>query len=223
MYDKLLFLPFFMGIGSEELQQILGTTRFRFLKLASGKTLLRENDRSELLYFLIDGALSVITTSDDHRYRITEQLAAPAVLQPELLFGVAQYHTRSYVAEAPCSLFALDKNEILRLIGEHLVFRLNFINAVSTIAQRAARQPWMRQSDDIGECFVAFLRNHCMRPAGRKTLEIRMTDLAHEIHASRLNVSRLLNRLQSAGLLTFSRSRIQIPAMEKLFCSDAEH
>ncbi|GAB6983449.1 Crp/Fnr family transcriptional regulator [Prevotella dentasini] len=216
MYDKLILLPLFIGIGSEDLQTILGTTKFRFMKLEPGKILVRESDKCELLYFLIDGTLTAATASDDHRYRIAEFLHAPAVIQPELLFGLTQHHTRTYLAHTACNLFALDKSEVLRLMDEHLVFRLNFLNTVSTAAQRAARLPWQRQPDDIRSRFTAFVRQHSLRPAGEKVLHIKMNDLAREIHESRLNVSRLLNTLQAEGLLTLARGQITIPALEEL-------
>ena len=43
-----------------------------------------------------------------------------------------------------------------------------------------------------------------------------MEDLAQELHQSRLNVSRMLNALQSEGLLTMSRGIITVPQLEAL-------
>ena len=43
-----------------------------------------------------------------------------------------------------------------------------------------------------------------------------MTQLAAEVGDSRLDVSRALNRLQDAGLLTLHRGRVEIPQMERL-------
>ncbi|MBQ2498172.1 MAG: winged helix-turn-helix domain-containing protein, partial [Prevotella sp.] len=59
-----------------------------------------------------------------------------------------------------------------------------------------------------------------LRPAGPKLLHIKMTRLASELNDSRLNVSQTLNRLQTAGLLTLGRGRIDIPALERLLVAN---
>jgi predicted transcriptional regulator len=43
-----------------------------------------------------------------------------------------------------------------------------------------------------------------------------MERLAEEVNDSRLNVSRVLNRLQTMGLLELHRGRIEIPQVERL-------
>ena len=57
IYDKLLELPLFLGIGAEDLSQIVGSTKFSFLKLKPNAVLLKENDKCTQLYFLMDGKL----------------------------------------------------------------------------------------------------------------------------------------------------------------------
>jgi hypothetical protein len=55
-----------------------------------------------------------------------------------------------------------------------------------------------------------------MRPAGEKTLNIKMETLATLIAESRLNVSRELNAMQQEGLISITRGIIRVPALEKL-------
>ena len=43
-----------------------------------------------------------------------------------------------------------------------------------------------------------------------------MTRLAQELNTKRLYISQALNEMQSEGLLTLSRGKIQVPALEKL-------
>ena len=47
-----------------------------------------------------------------------------------------------------------------------------------------------------------------------------MTRLASELNDSRLNVSQALNRLQTAGLLSLGRGKIDIPALERLLIAN---
>jgi predicted transcriptional regulator len=43
-----------------------------------------------------------------------------------------------------------------------------------------------------------------------------MERLAEEVNDSRLNVSRVLNQMQEAGMLELHRGRIEIPQLERL-------
>ena len=127
-----------------------------------------------------------------------------------------QHYTKDFIAQTDCSLLSLDKQEVLRLLDNHLIFRLNFLNSISMLAQRMGRIPWRRQSDGIRQQFVDFLRLRCLTQAGPKVVKIRMEDLAHELHQSRLNVSRMLNGMQHKGLLSMSRGVLTIPQLEAL-------
>ena len=197
LYDKLLELPLFIGISTDELSDIVGQTKFGFHKLVADKPL-------------------VSMDADNHRYRIEEELPAPAVIQPEHFFGLMQRYTKDFIAQTDCSLLSLDKSEVLRLLDNYLIFRLNLLNSISMQAQRMSHIPWRQQPSDIRQQFVNFLRLRCLTQAGRKVLRITMEDLAQELHQSRLNISRMLNALQRDGLLTMSRGIITIPQLETL-------
>ena len=216
LYDKLIELPLFIGISTDELSDIVGQTKFGFHKLAVDRPLVSTDDKCTQLFFLMSGTLRVVSYADNYRYRIEEELSAPAVIQPEHLFGLQQRYTKDFIAHTDCSLLSLDKAEVLRLLDSYLIFRLNLLNSISMQAQRMSRIPWRQQSSDIRQQFVNFLRLRCLTQAGCKVLRIRMEELAKELHQSRLNVSRMLNALQNEGLLIISRGIIIVLQLETL-------
>lgn len=216
LYDKLIELPLFIGISTDELSDIVGQTKFGFHKLAVDRPLVSTDDKCTQLFFLMSGTLRVVSYADNYRYRIEEELSAPAVIQPEHLFGLQQRYTKDFIAHTDCSLLSLDKAEVLRLLDSYLIFRLNLLNSISMQAQRMSHIPWRQQPSEIRQQFVNFLRLRCLTQAGCKVLRIRMEELAKELHQSRLNVSRMLNALQNEGLLTMSRGIIIVPQLETL-------
>ena len=216
LYDKLIELPLFIGISTDELSDIVGQTKFGFHKLAVDRPLVSTDDKCTQLFFLMSGTLRVVSYADNYRYRIEEELSAPAVIQPEHLFGLQKRYTKDFIAHTDCSLLSLDKAEVLRLLDSYLIFRLNLLNSISMQAQRMSHIPWRQQPSEIRQQFVNFLRLRCLTQAGCKVLRIRMEELAKELHQSRLNVSRMLNALQNEGLLTMSRGIIIVPQLETL-------
>ena len=205
IYNRLLELPLFLGIGATDLAEIVRTTRFGFLKLKPKEILAKENEKSGKLYFLMDGILSVESYADNHSYSIIEEVEKPSAIQPERIFGLMQYYSKTFVAKTKCNILYIDKSE-----------GLNFLNMLSSQAQRGSRISWQQQPKDIKEKFIYFIRTHCVYPAGKKIVKINMQTLANELHESRLNVSKMLNALNANNVIALTRGQINIALLEKL-------
>lgn len=217
IYDRLLELPLFQGTNHPDLESIIGQTRFGFLKLAPQKTIVKENDPCQELIFLVSGVASVTTTSDDHGYIITEELKAPAIIQPEHIFGLTQRFTKTFTTIEPCSFITLDREETKKLSDRYDIFRINLLNIISTQSQKLQRNLLKKYPSSLEERIVNWIRFRCLTPVGHKNIKIKMTQLANEINDSRLDVSRALNRLEEQGWLKLSRGNIDIAAVETAF------
>ena len=216
LYDQLLQFPLFMGMSRDNLAKVAGHTKFGFMKCREGEIVVKEGTLCTQLHFLLSGALKVETSSDDRSYMVVEQLTAPFILQPEAIFGYHQRFTHTFTSMAEVSLITLDKDEVLRLSEEFLVFRLNLLNIFATQTQKLLRQPWHKFPETLIERISRFLAQHCITQTGPKTFYILMTRLANEVGDSRLDVSRALNQMQLDGLVKLYRGRIEVPQMERL-------
>ena len=216
LYDQLAGSPLFMGLTSSELMQIIGQTKFAFHTFAPGKNIRTEGEPCRSMAFLIGGSMTATTYADDHGYSLDEHLKAPHVMQPECLFGLTQHYTRTFTAQTQCDIMEIEKNDIMRMSDEFIVFRLNMMNMLSTMAQKRSRSTWHCLPDDTRGRFLHLVRNRCSLPTGKKTVRIKMVRLAHEIGTGRLAVSQMLNELEDKGLLAFSRGIISIPQLELL-------
>jgi len=215
-YEQLLQFPLFQGLSRNELLQLAGNTKFGFLKVPAHKTIVREGDICHQLIFLINGQLSMTTKSDDHSYRVEEQLHAPWLLQPEMLFGAQPRYTATFEAMTEAHFITLSKDEVLRLLDDFLIFRINLLNLTSTISQRRGHLPWRRSSQTLRQRIIRFLVDHSTYPAGHKVFYILMSQVASELNSQRLKVSHELNAMQDEGLLHLHRGRIEVPSLEQL-------
>lgn len=216
IYDKLLQFPLFQGMSRDDLEIIAGHTRFGFMKVASSRPVVKLGEACTQLYFLINGSVRVITYSDDYGYSVEEQISAPYILQVEGVFGYHQRYTHDFIASSDVNFITIDKEELVRLSEDFLVFRLNLMNNFATQTQKQLRLSWLHQPQSLRERVERFLTQHCVYPAGHKQFNILMTRLADEMNDSRLNVSRVLNQMQKDGVVTLYRGRIEIPQLERL-------
>ena len=216
IYDRLLQFPLFQGMSRDDLEIVAGHTRFGFQKVTAGRQIIQVGDPCTHLYFLINGTLKIETFSDDRRYSVTEQMSSPYILQQESIFGYYQRYTHNFYALTDANFLTLDKEEVVRLSEDFLVFRLNLMNHLATQTQKLIQSQWRRNPLSLRERIVRFFFQHTLYPAGPKTFHILMERLAEEVNDSRLNVSRTLNRMQEAGVLELHRGRIEIPQLERL-------
>lgn len=216
LYDHLLQFSLFQGLSRSELLLMAGNTKFGFLKLPAGKNVVREGDTCSQLLFLISGQLAVRSVSDDHTYSFDEHFSAPFLVQPEVLFGVSTRYGFSVKTLSEVHFITLSKDEVMRLLDDFLIVRLNLLNLYATQSQRRAHLVWRRCPVTLSDRIVRFLLDHSVYPAGTKTVHILMERLAEELNDSRLNVSRALNAMQQHGLLTLHRGRIEVPSLERL-------
>ena len=216
IYDRLLQFPLFQGMSRDDLEIVAGHTRFGFQKVTAGRQIIHAGDPCTHLYFLINGTLKIETFSDDSRYSVIEQMSSPYILQQESIFGYYQRYTHNFYALTDANFLTLDKEEVVRLSEDFLVFRLNLMNHLATQTQKLIQAQWRRNPLSLRERIVRFLFQHTLYPAGPKTFHILMERLAEEVCDSRLNVSRTLNRMQAAGIIELHRGRIEIPQLERL-------
>ena len=219
LHEKLLELPLFQGMSRNDLEQVATSTKFRHLAYAKCKTVVNEDDVCDKIYFLIKGIISATGHADDNGYSITEIMQAPEILQPERIFGLTQRYTRTFKSVTDCTFICLGKKETLELACNYEIFRLNMLNIICTKSQRLTRFPWRTQPKDIRHKIIRFIETRCLRPAGPKTLRIKMERLSDEINESRLNVSRELNAMNDEKIISLRRGEINISALEKLINS----
>ncbi len=215
-YDKLLMIPLFTGMSKTELEAVVGETRLLFRKVERGGCVAFDGDPCGRLLILVEGHLRMTTFSDDRALAVEEELTGCHVLQPECAFGLRQRFTHTYKAVTPCSLISIDKKEALRLTSASLIFRLNLINLISTTLQKAGAKGWRRPPRTLEGRIIRFLSDHCLFPAGRKVFRLKKERLALEVNDNYRKVSQALNDLQRRGLLTLSRCRIEVHALENL-------
>lgn len=216
IYAKLLRLPFFQGIDRYELEAMASKIRFDFQKYDEGAWIARKNDRCATLTLVMTGSVEAEAISADHSYSLREQIDAPCAIEPERIFGLRQHLARGYRATTPCNVLRLQKDDVLRLCAQSLVFELNVLNTISTSAQRAGSAFWRTPPTTIPRKIATFVAHRSLRPAGPKTLSIRLTDLGSAIGESRLNVSRSLHGLETQGLVALARQTIIIHRLEQL-------
>lgn len=216
LFDTLLELPLFQGLGKDALNDIALRAKLDFAKIQPNAVIALQDTTCNQLIFTLSGDMTAQMTSNDHSYILRELFQQQNIIQPESLFGLYPRYTRSYIAKTTTSLLRIEKKAIVEQFFMYDVFRFNLLNLLSTHIQQSQRLLRKKQPSTIQGRFIHFVQARSIKPAGEKTLQIRMNDLADQLGETRLNVSRMLHEMCEQGLLEFERKQIFIPAFENL-------
>ncbi len=216
LFERLLFLPLFQGIGKSEFIEIAGRIRMGFQTVPRGTVIAEQDAVCEMLYFVLGGEVEVKKTGDLRNYVLVELFRQPMVIQPEALFGMRMRYTRTYTATTALQLLRVEKAAVRDVLLHYPTFRINYLNMLSTQVQQA-HQIIMRDCPaTLQSRFVSFLQSRCLRPAGRKELCAKMTVLAEELLTTRLKTSNMLNDLKQKQMIELHRGRVVIPMFERM-------
>lgn len=215
-YDTLLRFPFFQGMSEKELAEIATKTRFDFINIPAKQYVVSQGKACHQLLLLNAGEVVVSQQASNGTCQLREYINQPFAIQPERLFGLNQHYSLTIQALSKCSLLALNKQEVLKLLSNYTLFQYNMLNYLSTNAQRYRQLLWTSQPQGIQYKIIQFILDRCQTPKGHKDLKIRLYDLAIDISESRLNVSKALHEMEQEGLLEMNRLHIIVDDMEKL-------
>lgn len=216
MFDTLLQLPLFQGLGHEDFTNIIEKVKLHFIKHRSGEVLIEEGEMCNQLLFLLKGEISVITRAEDPAITIIEQIEAPCLIEPYSLFGMSTRYISTYVAHGEVNTVSVSKALMMSELFNYDIFRLNYMNVISNRAQSLYLQLWEVPPRETQHKIAHYLSLHTERPYGKKVVKVKMEDLARILDDTRLNVSRALNDLQEQNLVTLRRKEIEIPDLSIL-------
>ncbi|MCQ2114213.1 MAG: cyclic nucleotide-binding domain-containing protein [Bacteroidaceae bacterium] len=216
IFSTLLNYPIFNGLGRIDLEGVVSQTRFDFRKVAAGKTIAVVDSVCDKVFFLLSGTVEIIRNAADHGYVITEKLSAPMLFQTECLFGYQRRFTHTFIAHTPVSIMTIDRDEVMKFMETYPVVRMNVINQLAESLLKERSVVWKHQYSSLTDRLIAFISNHLIYKAGEKQIKIKMVRLAHELNASRLDVSKALNTLNDLHMIKLGRGGFIVPKMELL-------
>lgn len=216
MYDNLLLLPLFQGLSKNDLTAIIEKVKFNFLTLKKDEIFIHQGESCNQIAFLLNGELEAETQDKEGIYTLSEVYKEPHIIEPHSLFGMEPVYSATYKARSLVGILTIDKTFVFSELNNREIFRINFMNILSSRAQAANQKLWDTRIGTLNEKIIHFINLRSQKPDGEKTLKITMEDLGRLIDETRINVSRLLNELEKNDLVQLNRKAIHIPDFEKL-------
>ena len=195
MFDILLALPLFQGLGHGDLTRILESTHLEFVTIEPGETICQQDATCDRLIFVIDGTLTAHTLSADRSWGVTEHLHQPTLVGLDVLYGRRRTFAFTAKALTRTKLLVVDKRTMGALFRYFEVMQINALNYLtSELARRDAP---------------------LLRPAGYKRFDISQRALGEYLGEDPRYVAKALRRMEQDELLIRHRRCVEFPAFEK--------
>lgn len=210
MYDILMGLPLFNGVGRERISQIVGTTKFHFLKYLSGETIVSAGEPCTHIKFIISGHARVSITNNDERFTVSQTLEAPDVIAPEFLFGRSTVYPCTAVAIDAVGVLQIEKTDYLNILNSDRVFMLNFLNNLSMNAQKGVDGILALTTGALDERLAYWIIALTQRSGKEVELTCKQRDLYSLFGVQRSSFIATLDSMKERGYIDYAPGVIKV-------------
>lgn len=210
MYQLLMSLPLFSGVTYEKMLEVVGNTKFHFLKFLEGETFVNEGDPCTHVKFIISGKARVSIANNDRRFTVSQTLSAPNVISPEFIFGRSTAYPCSVVALEPVSVLQISKSDYIKILNSDPIFLINYLNMLSMNAQKAVDGILSIATGSLEER-IAFWIVALTQAGGQDiVMTCRQRDLYSVFGVQRSSFIATLDDMKSRGLIDYSSTEISV-------------
>lgn len=225
MYEHLMELPLFKGVSFDRISDIVGTTKFHFLKYTDRQPIVNAGDACTHIKFVISGAVRLTTNNADARMRVCQTVKSPDVIAPDFLFGRFTHYPCSATAIGSAGILQIAKLDYLKILNSDDVFLINFLNTLSINAQKSVIGVLALTCGSLEERIAFWVLALTQRGSTDITLQCRQRDFYSMFGVQRSSFMATLDSMQQRGLLTYDQREIHFlsrPALVELLTNPQE-
>jgi len=216
MYENLMELPLFRGVSFDRLSEIIGHTKFHFLKYNDGEQVVEAGTPCTHLKFVISGAVRLTTMNSDGHIRVDQTLKAPDVIAPDFLFGRFTDYPCSGKAAGPTGLLQIAKMDYLKILHTDDVFLLNFLNTLSINAQKSVIGVLALTDGSLEERIAFWVLALTQRGVSDITLTCKQRELYSLFGVQRSSFMSTLDSMRERGLVDYDQREVRFPSRQAL-------
>lgn len=148
MFETIMELPLFKGIGADLLSQMLEKTSIEFLKFRESEKISHAHQRVKALDFILSGEVKRIYEIPNYGISLEEIMGPGTVIGALHLFGMVNTYRADTLAHSDVSIMRLEKSQYMNILQSDKIYILNFVNFLSAAAQKS--QFFLQETDTQG-------------------------------------------------------------------------
>ena len=139
MYETIMTLPLFQGVGTDHVSSFLEKTSIEFLRFSAGDRIVEAGEPVTSLKFLLSGRIRVTNKVLSGRVAVVSEFEGQEAIAPARLFGMHPHYDFTIEALDNVSLMEFSKKKYVTLLKTDNIYIMNFVNILSLHIQRASQ------------------------------------------------------------------------------------
>ena len=140
MYETIMELPLFKGIGAEQLSIMLEKTKIVFLNFDHDETIIEKNTPVKHVDFILSGNVNQCYRLENFDISIRESLGKYAVIGALNLFGLETVYPADCIAQCKTSILRISKEQYVNILMSDKIYLYNYLNFLSAAVQRPKKR-----------------------------------------------------------------------------------
>lgn len=136
MYERLMTLPIFKGVGTEQLSLFLEKTHLDFDNYDAGAVIQPLLEDCNGLKCVLSGRIEMVHTLSGGEGRLVAEYGSGKVLGLERLFGMDTRPRHEVRALEPCGTMSFSKEQYMSLLRSNHICLINYLNYLNYHCQR---------------------------------------------------------------------------------------
>ena len=137
MYETIMELPLFKGIGEEQLSLMLEKTSVEFLKFEEGEIISQSDSNVNGIDFILNGRVRQTYRLVNFPIEIDEILGKNSVIGALNLFGMNTTYSSDITALGKVSMMRIGKVQYMNILQSDRIYMLNYLNYLAAAAQKS--------------------------------------------------------------------------------------
>lgn len=216
MYQQLMQLPLFQGVGTEKITALVEKLPFHFLKLRNGEQIFAAGDPCTHIRFIVSGSVTIDMPWEHLRVSMSQTLASPHVLAADYLFGRETVYPYSAVAKGSCGILQLLKSDYIKMVNFDKVFLFNILNYLSTGSQRNVATLLSMHEGSVSERLAILVDQLTVNGATDIMLNYKQKDLCVLLGTQRTTLVATLDKLADQGIIDYDSNVMHILDLPRL-------
>lgn len=215
MYETIMDLPLFKGVGKDHVSQFLEKTPVAFHNYSDGELISVPGEEVKMIKFIIKGEVRICNTLDSLDLTVVERSGFGRVLGADRLFGISTGYPFKIVACGDTSIMQFKKEQYVNLLYTDKIYMLNFFNYLSLRAQRPTEAISSYAEGDISGIIrrmVAILTDPVAKSI---SIEGGIDNLAKYCGTDVRQIEQWIDVMEREGVVRRGAGGIVIPSREK--------
>lgn len=210
MFETLMRLPLFQGVGRESISDLIEKYPFHFLKFQDGDTIIAQGDECTHVRFLVSGQVMVTTSSQVLRVSLSQKIVAPNVIGPDYLFGRQTAYPYTVRALGVCGILQVSKSDYVEIVQSNKVYLYNILNYLSRNSQVHTLTLLNQSHGLIAERLAKLVLTLTTAQSEDIVLNFRQKDLCNLLGARRTSLVNALDDLSKLGIIEADLSQVKV-------------